>query len=552
MERIKNIAYLDINPPSIMSQVVTRKSIRQFKEGDPELDKLVLAWSKIQALPPTDPNSFEQIAGFHGEPFRGAGWGNAQWWGGYCNHGNVLFPTWHRAYVRRLEEALQSQVPGAAMMYWDELEEGDVVNQQGSVPPIFLQLQYKFADGTVIPNPLHSYTLQRRITDNLTPTLDQNLKLSTDYSKGKGYTTVRFPFSGLQGPSDIDATKAHNAVWAKKGQAATDSVLNDNVKTWLTATEYRNNDGTSSKAGAISWYKECLNAPNYTVFSNTTSAQAWTDEHGDDPNFVQAMPLEQPHNVIHLAVGGIQVPQQDSDSAVAPGANGDMGENDTAGFDPIFFFHHCFVDFMFWQWQQLHGATQALEIIRGYPGTNSVDAQGPTPGVAGGSWLTLDSALDPFTKPGSGAPMTSHDVVDIEAMGYTYQQPQHDGLQAPPPAQPAPILALSGVNRAAIGGSFVMSAFAVSRDKKERILVGTAPVLSRWHVSGCANCQNHLEVQANFQLTGWSKEDAEKADFEAVLHTRRRLGSGMRNGHGGGVEPPKQVPRWKLRTAHMS
>lgn len=547
-----------------MAQVVTRKSIRQFKQGDAELDDLVLAWSKIQALPPSDPNSFEHIAGYHGEPFRGAGWGNPQWWGGYCNHGNVLFPTWHRAYVRRLEEALQSQVPGVAMMYWDETEQGDVVDQQGSVPPVLLQTRYTFADGTTIDNPLRSYTLQRRLADNLSPALDANLKPATDYSKLKGYTTVRFPFSGLQGPDDIDAAQQHNALWAKKGQAATDAVLNDNVKTWLTATEYVNNDGTSSPAGAIGWYRACLDAPNYTVFSNTTSAQAWLDEHADDPGYVAVTPLEKPHNVIHLAVGGIEVPQQDNDSSVAPGANGDMGENDTAAFDPVFWFHHCFVDLVFWQWQQRNGHTQALDIIRGYPGTNSVDGQGPTPGVAGGTWLTLDSTLDPFTKPGGGAPMTSRDAVDIEAMGYTYQQPSDGPVQAPVPALPAPILTLEGVNRAAIGGSFVLSAFAVSRDGKERILVGTEPVLSRWHVSGCANCQNHLEVQANFALVGWSKEDAEKMDFEAVLHTRRGHRGGMRNGHGNGNgngnrngnggqhdEPRKQVPRWRLRTGHM-
>ena len=69
------------------------------------LDKLIYAWIAIQNNPPdqdTKPDnpdtvSFFNIAGFHGEPFRGAGYGNPSWWGGYCNHGNVLFPTWHRA-----------------------------------------------------------------------------------------------------------------------------------------------------------------------------------------------------------------------------------------------------------------------------------------------------------------------------------------------------------------------------------------------------------------------------------------------------------------------
>ena len=59
-----------------------RRSFRDVQQdhldavGDPskrptELDKLILAFKGIQALPPTDPNSFFVIAGYHGEPFRG-------------------------------------------------------------------------------------------------------------------------------------------------------------------------------------------------------------------------------------------------------------------------------------------------------------------------------------------------------------------------------------------------------------------------------------------------------------------------------------------------
>lgn len=30
------------------------------------------------------------------------------YWGGYCHHGNVLFPVWHRAYCFAIEDALRS------------------------------------------------------------------------------------------------------------------------------------------------------------------------------------------------------------------------------------------------------------------------------------------------------------------------------------------------------------------------------------------------------------------------------------------------------------
>jgi len=52
---------------------------------------------------------------------------------------------------------------------------------------------------------------------------------------------------------------------------------------------------------------------NYNVFSNITSAINHKGHHYS---------LESPHNAVHVFVGG------------------DMGENETAGFDPIFFMHH--------------------------------------------------------------------------------------------------------------------------------------------------------------------------------------------------------------------
>jgi tyrosinase len=86
-----------------MSGQRVRRSITDleaaYDKGDTKpLDDLVRAWAAIQAKGPDDPDSFQRIAGYHGAPLRGAGWGNADWWGGHCNHGNVLFPTWHRAY----------------------------------------------------------------------------------------------------------------------------------------------------------------------------------------------------------------------------------------------------------------------------------------------------------------------------------------------------------------------------------------------------------------------------------------------------------------------
>jgi hypothetical protein len=62
-------------------------ALKAKKEGSEaasgsELETLILAFRAIFKKDVTEFNSFFTIAGYHGEPFRGAGWGNAQWWGG--------------------------------------------------------------------------------------------------------------------------------------------------------------------------------------------------------------------------------------------------------------------------------------------------------------------------------------------------------------------------------------------------------------------------------------------------------------------------------------
>ena len=270
--------------------------------------------------------------------------------------------------------------------------------------------------------------------------------------------------SGLVGTeADKAATAAHNAQYTDTARNV--QLLNANIIDWLTSTIIV--DGAPVSNNSVhDKYARCLEAPNYTVFSNTTSQQEWHDVTGE-----AVVSLESPHNSIHLAVGGYDLPKIMDDSPIS-GANGDMGENDTAGLDPIFFFHHCFVDRMFWLWQQKHDATDHLEIIPQYPGTNSVDSQGPTPGVAANSWLTLESPLDPFRSEGHRGerPYTSLDCINIERqLGYTYGDGSLPTLPPPPadPAMSACVIRVAGINRARIRGSFLVSAFAT--------IDGTAP-----------------------------------------------------------------------------
>jgi len=371
-----------------------------------ELDLFVRALNHIQNLPAENENSFFKISGFHGQPFRGAGYTNPQWWGGYCNHGNVLFPTWHRAYLLRLEKALQSIGPEYANVtipYWNEISD-DTANN--GIPSVLLQRTYTFADGSPpIPNPLYSYILSASVHDTAIGDGD-------NYSKPKGYETVRFPFSGLKSGDFAAQAEDYNQSLARMTDAEINAALNDNVHRWIFDQSLVNSDYNTILTGEKQNYLQCLDAPNYTCFSNTTSMQKWNYE-CDDKGLPEVMSLERPHNGVHLAVGGFHIPGQiNRDVADYSLANGDMGENNTAAFDPIFYLHHCFIDLVFWVWQCRQRQQHQLDIIPEYPGTNSVDSQGPTPGVPGNVWLTVDSPLAPFKNPNTGAFMTSKVTIE--------------------------------------------------------------------------------------------------------------------------------------------
>jgi len=475
-----------------------RRSINElqdeYSKGNKQpLEDLMRAWKGIKELPPEDERSFFRLGGYHGEPFRGGGWGNSAYWGGYCNHGNVLFPTWHRMYLVKLEEALQS-IAGCKdvmMAYWDETSADSLKNGI----PWALTVKDFVLDGVTIPNPLRSFVFSKPIKDHINGD-------DPDYSKPKGYETVRYPLSGLVGTSaDKAKTEEHNAQFPDYDKNV--ALLNTNIVNWLTSTVVVKGQVVGSQVAKK--YRSCLDAPNFTVFSNTSSSAQWNDER---PGSAVVVPLESPHNSMHLAVGGYDAPG--FDASPIEGANGDMGENDTAGLDPIFYFHHCFVDRVFWLWQKKHGCTDHLDIIAEYPGTNSVDSQGPTPGTAPNSWLTLESPLNPFkkTEGGKQRPYTSLDCINIEKqLGFTYGRGSLDEVteqEVVRSATAGKVVRVSGINRAPIRGSFVVSVCA-KIDGKEYV-VGSEEVLSRWSVKYCANCQTHLEVKSFVSLQGLQQD----------------------------------------------
>jgi tyrosinase len=507
---------------------------REYEAGTKgPLEELMRAWKGVKELPWEDQRSFFKIGGFHGEPFRGAGWGvgDGLFWGGYCHHGNVLFPLWHRAYLYALETALRSipRCGNVTIPFWDECSKQSLTH---GIPWSLTRAKFTL-DGQTIDNPLRSFVFPANIVDRIDAT-------GPNYSKPKGYETVRYPYSGLVGtPLEVEETRQHNERWT---YPEAEKVLNENIIDWLTTEIVVR--GKTVSTGVYKAFSDCLQAPNYTVFSNVTSAAAWGD---NSPKPVVA--LENPHNKIHLAVGGYDAPG--GHRSVIFGANGDMGENDTAGLDPIFYFHHCFIDRMFWLWQLGHNATKSLEIIDQYPGTNSSDEQGATPGIPPNTWLNLQSPLEPFKWKVGGAVRTivGDDLINIEEdLEYKYgpgsfDVPAEDPLAAEEFA-PGPRLHVTGIDRGGIRGSFLIVASA--HVEGEWKVLGSEAVLSRWHVAGCANCRTHQVVGASFPLHGL---DAEEVGATVQVEVRTHdgpLGDGPRGlslaqGEGsGGVQAEQQ------------
>ncbi|KAF4331856.1 tyrosinase [Fusarium beomiforme] len=472
-----------------------RRSLQEltslYNSGDRTiLENLVRAFRKIQELPFDHPDSFFVIAGYHGEPFVEEDPTNPGWWGGYCKHQTVLFPTWHRAYLYRLENALRNALPEAtdlALPFWDEcLSHG---MSEPPIPWILTARKLPFPVDGKTDNPLFSYTLQKDLVDN------HNVKDPKRYSKPAGYQTVRYPLSGLVGnEKDKEETRIHNDKYLDEN--ANIKILNDNVKAWMDSTVKipdDDKDPPTRKPDTYSVYarfQTCLKAPNYTVFSNKDSMAQYIKDHKNEGYF--GVSLEEPHNAIHLALGGFY----------------QKGEYNL---DPIFYLHHAFIDYTFWEWQRRHGRTAAgsLEVVAGMNGTISLG----DPAFKKGTALNMDSPIEPFKDP-NGNFYTSKGVTDIEKLGYTYGPGSLDmenkpALHAPHTEPIANIINIRNINRSDYSGSFVIRTHAHLLNG-DRVEIGREAVLSRWNVAGCANCQDHLNENSFITLDEKTKEKFQK------------------------------------------
>ncbi|KAI8284094.1 Tyrosinase [Colletotrichum sp. SAR11_240] len=101
-------------------EVPARRDINSlYDEGGPQWDLYVEALTAMQDANETDPVSFFQIAGIHGQPYMAWSGGGPQTGAdaGYCPHNQMLFGTWHRAYLSLYEQVLVQHAKRLAAAY---------------------------------------------------------------------------------------------------------------------------------------------------------------------------------------------------------------------------------------------------------------------------------------------------------------------------------------------------------------------------------------------------------------------------------------------------
>ncbi|KAK1456080.1 hypothetical protein CCUS01_10260 [Colletotrichum cuscutae] len=295
-------------------------------------------------------------------------------------------------------------------------------------------------------------TFQKGVADNHGKPSDAQC-----YSKSTGSQTARYPLAGV---TSLD----------EKDPASDARILNGDIAAWLSGKIQI--DGKASPTSI----PDTVSIASRGEWLHDTKGSLKSKFHTS---------LEDPHKAVHLAIGGFYQDGEENAKTIED-AHGDMGENETANFDPIFFLHHAFIDYVFWTWQVKHRLTK--------PGNLSVESNitaatlsAGSPVLPPGSKLEMSSPLAPFLKSGcisDPAFYTSDDITDINQLGYMYGEGSLDLLTSGPvlgdPELPLVAVArVSGISTTFHEGSFVIRTSAKLADGRE-IEIDRDAILSRW------------------------------------------------------------------------
>ncbi|CAG8437097.1 2127_t:CDS:2 [Scutellospora calospora] len=391
------------------SDVWPRLDICDFYNNEtyrPQFDLLIQSYQAIYDRPYEDMRSYYQFAGIHGLPYTtydGVTGGvheynnQTEWaegrWGGYCHHGDILFPPWHRPYLLLLESLLVNEAKQIASQYPDNEKEKyteaakqlrhpyfDWGNEKAieGLPEIFLtpEIEINTPKGKEkVKNPLKSFTLPVDVAyppgKGESPTDKPNYNvpnLTYNPFTPAGYPTIRHPNANYEDQNNF--IKSNMSVHVP-------TVFRPGLYQMFHISDYLRFSHHGVKPGG----EQIGN-----IFSGHPPPSAVGIGH-----FAS---LEIVHDDFHLATGGL---------------GGHMAYIDLASFDPLFFFHHVNVDRLFALWQEV------------FP-----DSWIPKLATLNGSYtdeinkiVDENTDLTPFRKTKTEF-WKSSDVRDMKKLGYTY------------------------------------------------------------------------------------------------------------------------------------
>ncbi|KAJ7775767.1 tyrosinase [Mycena maculata] len=285
-----------------------RIEINDFVKIEDQFSLYIQALQKIYGQNQPDVDSFFSIAGIHGLPYQpwdGSG-SNAvdpedpEAWQGYCTHGNVLFPTFHRPYVMLFEQALQAAAINIAATYAVDQDRFNKAAMELRQP------YWDWASNSIPPPEVISLDQVSIIAPNgQTIQVDNPLRRYTFNPIDPSFPD---PYSGWP------ATLRH--------PDTTDPDATDDVEDLISTLQ------SAQRHLRTSTYNLLTRVHTWPAFSNHTPGDG-----GSTSNSLEAI-----HDGVHNDVGG----------------NGQMADPSVAAFDPIFFLHHSNVDRLLSLWSALN------------------------------------------------------------------------------------------------------------------------------------------------------------------------------------------------------
>ncbi|KIY62440.1 Di-copper centre-containing protein [Cylindrobasidium torrendii FP15055 ss-10] len=340
-----------------------RRDIYDFVGDETQFSLYVQALRNIYSRPESVVNSYYAVAGIHGFPYEE--WNDS---GssqpppgtpamGYCTHRNTLFPTWHRPYVFFFEQLIQAEAATIANTYTPALR----ATFQNAAS-VLRQPYWDWAANALPPVQVYQLdTISYRAPNGNIATMANPFRRYA-FQNNSHQSFPNSPYN--QWPTTLRQPTSTSA-------SATDNIPSLTSKLLANGNSIRNR-----------MYSTLTNVHTWPQFSNART------QAGSPADSIEAI-----HDDIHVLVGGI----------------GHMGDISTAGFDPIFYLHHCNVDRMIALWSALNPGVWVSQ-DNTPSGTWTIQA---------GSTIGATSDLTPFWRT-STTYWNSNDVLTTSVGGYSY------------------------------------------------------------------------------------------------------------------------------------